>query len=415
MDVWRRKILVSVTLLALGWGGSACEKSSPLPPVQRGLVAMSDGFSGDERWRQDFTFADMDGDGLRDIVTAPPRKSKEPWPHIFLRRQMGWEPVTCSEVERNGFPPQEYMYGGVAVADFDGKGKLAIAIAMHETGIRIFTNIGGGPCGPWEERTDLPSEMLQMQTRAITTADMNHDGRMDLVAVSEAPRMNVAKGAFGIGIFFNETSGWRLQKITESDGLFGDDIAVGEVNGDGIPDIAVGSLDDKRPQFVWLSDGNGGWQAASTEGLPPYIIAWSVQLVDFDHDGKDELLMGVGSAPIHKNGGPRVYKWDGTQWNTLSQGLPQVSWVCGVTAIDLDHDGSLEIVTAGMYTETLHVYGQQPNGEWGEQAQLKVADEQKWRNYKVRALSVDKGQGGIIVANYAGENGGGSIMAWIWR
>jgi hypothetical protein len=376
---------------------------------------MADGFAGDERWRQDFTFADMDGDGMLDIVTAPPRKSKQAWPHIFLRRQIGWEPVTCVGVERNGFPSQDYVYGGVAVADLDGTGKAAIAIAMHETGIRIFSNSGTGPCGPWQERTDLPQTMLKLRTRAIVAADMNRDGRVDIVALSEAPGVNMAEGTFGLGIFFNDPAGWRLQKITGSDGLFGDDIAIGEVNGDGIPDIAVGSLDDKRPQFVWLSDHNTGeWHSASAEGLPPYIVAWSVQLVDFDRDGRDELLMGVGGAPIYQNGGPRVYKWDGTRWNTLSQGLPQVSWVCGVTALDLDHDGSLEIVTAGMYTGMLHVYGQQPNGEWGERTQFKVADEGKWRNYKVRALSAEKKQGEEIVVNYAGESGG-AMKAWIWR
>jgi hypothetical protein len=322
--------------------------------------------------------------------------------------------VSCSGVAQNGFPKAEYIYGGVAVADFTGTGKVEIALAMHETGIRILTNTGAEPCGPWAERTDLPSAMLELRTRAITAADMNRDGRMDIVAVSEASGKEADGTTAGVVIFFNEATAWRVHHITGSEDLFGDDVAVGEINGDGAPDIAVGSLSDSRPQFAWLSNGKDGWQAVSAEGLPPYIIAWSVQLIDFDHDGKDELLMGVGGAPIHKNSGPRVYKWDGTRWNDLSQGLPQVSWVSGVAAADLDRDGKLEIVTAEMYTGKLHVYGQQPTGEWESREQLKVADEGKWSNYKVRALPSDKEQEPLIVANYASESDG-KMMAWVWR
>ena len=377
------------------------------------MVAMTDGLS-DEMWRQDFTFADMDGDGIRDLVTAPPRKSQEPWPHIFLRRPGRWEAVSCPGVAQNGFPKTSYVYGGVAVADFTGTGKVEIALAMHETGIRILTNTGAGPCGPWIERTDLPDKMLKLRTRAIAAADMNGDGRMDIVAVSEAARREAEDTTDGVVIFFNEAAAWRVRHVTGSENLFGDDVAIGEINGDGVPDIATGSLADHRPQFAWLSDGQGGWQAASAEGLPPYIIAWSVQLIDFDHDGKDELLMGVGGAPMHKNGGPRVYKWDGIRWNSLSQGLPQISWVSGVAAADLDRDGKLEIISAEMYTGVFQVYGQKPTGEWERREQIKVAEEGKWRNYKVRTLPADKEQELLIVANYAGESDG-KILAWVWR
>jgi hypothetical protein len=291
---------------------------------------------------------------------------------------------------------------------------VEIALAMHETGIRILTNTGAGPCGPWIERTDLPPNMVKLRTRAIAASDMNGDGRTDIVAVSEAIGKEEEGATAGMVIFFNEATVWRPQTITGSEGLFGDDVAIGEINGDGVPDIAVGSLSDSRPQFAWLSDGKGSWQAASAEGLPPYIIAWSVQLIDFDHDGKDELLMGVGGAPIHENGGPRVYQWNGTRWNSLSQGLPQVSWVSGVTAADLDRDGKLEIITAEMYDGTLQVYGQQPTGEWERREQIKVADKRKWRNYKVRALSTDEEKELLIVANYAGVSDG-KILAWIWK
>jgi hypothetical protein len=339
----------------------------------------------------------------------------EAWPHIFLARQDRWEPLSCPNVERNGFPRQEYAYGGVAVADFDGDGKHDIAIAMHETGIRVLVNKGDRLCGPWEEQTGLPQEMLSMRTRAITAVDFNRDGRVDLAALSEAVPINSDDSTPGIVVFWNESSGWRRQIITGSEGLFGDDIATGEVNGDTTPDIVVGSLSDQRPQFVWLSDGKGGWTAASTEGFVPYILAWSTQLVDMDNDGKDDLLLSVGGAPVYKNSGPRVYRWEGTTWKNLSDGLPPETLAGGVAAVDLDHDGKKEIVAAEIYSGIVQVYGQRADGTWEERQRLQIGTEPgAVRNYKVRTHYDKKRDRTLVVANYAGEHTG-KILAWTWR
>jgi len=412
--LWRTMRLV-VCLSACGLL-SACTPEPSAPKGQKGtrLVVAADGLPFGEEWRQDFTFADMDGDGERDLITAPPRKSKDAWPRIFLRKQNGWEAITCPGGSRNGFPAKDYNYGGVAVADFSGDGKPDIALAMHEIGLRLFFNVGTGPCGPWEEQANLPDGVTQFRSRSLVSADMNRDGRFDIVFLSEAPPMNANTDATGgIGILWNETSGWRVQTITGSEGLFGDDLSIGEVNGDGVPDIAVGSLSDIRPEFLWLSNGNGEWRAASAEGLPSNMIAWSVHLIDFDNDGKDELLLGVGGAPIYKNGGPRVYRWDGTRWQDLSQGLPQVLWVCGATAVDFDQDGRKEIVTAEMYTGIVKVYGQQPDGKWEERQEIKEEKFSQVRNYKVRSFRTKSGED-FIVANYAGE-AFGTITAWLWQ
>src|SRR5581483_7181802 len=270
--------MVSILML-----GSACDRGGKQAGQAANLVEVAAGLPVGDLWRQDFAFADMDGDGERDLITAPPRKSKEPWPHIFLHRQDRWEPAPCDELVHRGFP-REYGYGGITVADFDEDGKPDIALAIHAVGIRLLKNRGQGPCGPWEEET-LPREIQSFHSRAIVAADMNGDRRADIVVLSEAPPLNDGRDAPGIAILWNEPGGWRLQSILGSEGLFGDDVAVGEVNGDGVPDIAIGSLSDSRPQFLWLSDGKGGWQAANATGLPEFMIAWSVQLADVDNDG----------------------------------------------------------------------------------------------------------------------------------
>jgi hypothetical protein len=354
----------------------------------------------------------MDGDGVRDLVTPPPRKSKEPWPHIFLRKGDRWE-QPCAHIARSGFPEKDYDYGGVAVADFDGDGVLDIALATHEAGLRLLRGQRKDPCGPWVERSDLPERMLHFYSRAIAAADMNRDGRIDIVAFSEAPAINARFTTQGITIFFNEADGWRPQSLPGSENLFGDDIAIGEVNGDGIPDIAVGVLIDNRPQFVWLSAGDGRWKAAA-EGMPEHVLAWSVQLLDIDGDGRDELIFGAGNAPKRKNAGPRVYQWDGAQWRNASQGLPQVSDVAGVAGVDLDGDGRKELVAAEMYTGIIHVYKRLADGAWGEQLSMTIPDPQGLRNYKVRAWQGDSLKHEQVVANYAGGNSG-KILVWAWR
>jgi hypothetical protein len=413
MAKWRWKIGLLVTCLSVGSFAPACSRDATEPRGQRRLVTAASGISG-EQWRQDFTFADMDGDGVKDLITAPPRKSKEPWPHIFLHRQDRWEPVTCPGTTNNGFPPKEYAYGGVAVADFSGDGKLDIALAVHEEGLRLFYRKDAGLCGPWEEQPDLPKPVTTFRSRAIASVDMNRDGRTDIVILSEAPQMNGTEATAGIGILWNTANGWQLETITGSEGLFGDDLSIGEVNGDGIPDIAVGSLSDTRPQFLWLSDGNGHWQPASAEGLPSNMLAWSVQLADFDSDGKDELLLGVGGAPVYKNGGPRVYRWDGARWHDLSQGLPQIFWVGGVHALDLNGDGKKEIVAAALYEGIVKVYRQGQDRSWVEDQELQIPDAGKLRNYKVRSFAPQKNGQPLVVANYADDENA-QIITWAWQ
>jgi len=98
------------------------------------------------QWRQNIAIADMDGDGIPDIV-APPSRLGDAKVHIFYGDGKGnfhERPIDLVDGTGKTLPPQKLAYGGVAVADFDGDGKPDIALASHGQTVRVLRNRGGG-------------------------------------------------------------------------------------------------------------------------------------------------------------------------------------------------------------------------------------------------------------------------------
>src|ERR671928_1580008 len=89
-----------------------------------------DGLPRAGQWRHGFAVADMNRDGLPDLVFSSPRKFANP-PFVFLNlgggRWREWREAT--------FPSLSFDYGAVAVADFDGDGANDIAVASHYRGV----------------------------------------------------------------------------------------------------------------------------------------------------------------------------------------------------------------------------------------------------------------------------------------
>ena len=73
-------------------------------------------------------------------------------------------------------------YGAATLADMDGDGRLDIVFGGHGAGPAIAFNKGGGTFKI--ETRGLPR---QMSTRAIAAGDLNGDGRQDLLVISDDP------------------------------------------------------------------------------------------------------------------------------------------------------------------------------------------------------------------------------------
>jgi hypothetical protein len=179
----------------------------------------------------------------------------------------------------------------VAAGDFNADGIPDLAVADSNLyGVRLYAGVGDG--------TFLPP-VAAAGSRGVptfgplTTADMNGDGRLDLVARTG-----------GVGTFFGNGSGGLTFSSTPvgSAGLYQhlgvQAFAVGDVNNDGRLDVVgveSGTLPatPTTPQnflFVSLNSGNGvAYSSADTRAFAPGT-AGGVALADLNRDGALDVV-----------------------------------------------------------------------------------------------------------------------------
>lgn len=127
----------------------------------------------------------------------------------------------------------------------------------------------------------------------IVTADLNHDGNLDLVFSSKAtPQVFVVLGN-GDGTFGPETAFPTLGPASS--------LAVADFNNDTNPDLAI-AVPSRNSIVILFGNGNGGFTLPPTElhaGPSPFEAPLGVVAGDFDRDGKQDLMsIAVGSNVI---------------------------------------------------------------------------------------------------------------------
>lgn len=187
---------------------------------------------------------------------------------------------------------------GIAVGDIDGDGDLDIAAVDADGHHAVWLENPGTLSAEWPVHAiGGQVESTKAWIDRIGLADLNGDGRLDVIATEERPDQEL-----GAHLYWFEsppdprTGAWKRHVIARHRSLNSMDI--GDLDGDGRPDIVVAEhtdlwksdgLADNLTVIYLNRDGGGAWTPWVVE-RGPHSSHLGVRLTDLDHDGQPEIV-----------------------------------------------------------------------------------------------------------------------------
>ncbi len=258
-------------LMLLGCAQHKAYETKTAPPVPK-----ADGLVASGKFRA-VVIEDIDNDGNLDVVGG----SSSPG---LVTISYGDGRGAVSEAQ---ILPVHGEVHSVAVGDFneDGLNDIVFSVRKATAGIRLWINQSNRQ---WKQKNG-PVKIGHYQN--ITTADVNGDGHMDVIAANSTEDKHA-----GIQVWLGDgKGGWIAESGPTTLGRYMD-VAVADLNKDGIPDLVGAGWGQHGSLRVWLGDGSGRWSST-----PPLNTAnyYGVNIGDLNNDGNPDILAATHLSGIH--------------------------------------------------------------------------------------------------------------------
>ncbi len=329
----------------------------PSSPVRVRFEESSQGLPGTGSWRNGGTVADMNGDGKLDLV-LPPQRAGNGVPAIFLGDGNGgwkqWQTVWSTRLN----------YGSVVAADFNKDKNMDVAFSVHLSGVAVFLGNGKGEFKEVFYDKAFPS-------RRLVTADVDRDGWMDVVAITEGPTGRSgdpkAKEYTALRGYLNRAKGTKWEGLNiahPKDNTSGDYLATGNFNNDRFPDFVTSTIYFNGTSTVHLSQGEAKKYDFFWDGKG-YVIPFrsyysAVAAGRFANKDRDDAIVAyyriwpakvdpgqIAAPPLQ-----RVVGLDRVSFSSDGKAgtrTPIVRWeagrsVSGIAPADFDRDGRTDLM-----------------------------------------------------------------------
>jgi hypothetical protein len=239
----------------------------------------------------DAAIAQLDGDGLADLVVADGVSVNG---RALLLQQNLAAPGTF-------LAPVSLLTGSgrgsadVAVADLNGDGRTDIILAAHDQ-VAVFYQYALGGFNP--------AVMLAagLRVQGVAVADLDGDGRADIVAANAGDAPAGGTGGSSVSILLQGSPGsFSATQIPVADGARR--VAIGDLNQDGIPDVAVVSMvyqDLYTPSRVSVllqsAASRGQFSVAGVHAGPD--PGSFIAIGDMNGDGRNDLVLETGPSVL---------------------------------------------------------------------------------------------------------------------
>lgn len=307
------------------------------------------------------TTADMNGDKRIDLVAVT---SAGVDVYLGDGRSLEREPVVRLEIPgaTRALPVD---------LNADGKPEIVVAHGAPAASSYIYWNDGGNFSR--RPRTELPT------TRAagVAAGDLNSDGYPDL-AFANSSLEDTRQGEINSVVYWGGRNGFDANRRLELPTRWASQCGIGDINGDGFPDLVFANRTSIRSQdtesFVYWG-GREGIDVRNRQELPTRGAA-DLCIEDANGDGLTDLVFFNGVGGINGYGHLRIY-WNDKRGSFSTERKLEIPAYDSFSAVcaDFDNDGNLDWAVPNSYEYAVQgegvdqgsfVYWGDASGQWSE-------------------------------------------------